>query len=255
MTMKLIAKLSPRQGAQYLLGYALWTLGVGSILHPVLLEMREGHGCSYGLIGWPTAMITTMAFSVVGFPVVLLLGHIAVRWADKGPLSALAIRIGLASLPLVGIGIVSAVLVSVEVLDHHDPMFLSPILVFPLYLGVLAWSWPVTNDSLQAHRRIALVIFAIWAASSLGLGLFLYWDMFGGSGSWLVEGRVGWYLRGWGMMYLLGASLYILGLTSRSWRPLSTSFGWGFGATVLTVVPIGIVVLGFLVVHELSCAD
>ena len=255
MTMNLIAKLPLHQGAQYLLGYALWTLGIGSILHPVLLEMREGHGCSYGLTGWPTAMITTMAFSVIGFPMVLLLAHIAVRWADKGPLSALALRVGLASLPLVGIGIVSAVLVSVEVLDHHDPIFLTPILMFPLYLGVLAWSWPVAKDSLHAHRRMALVIFAIWAASSMGLGLYLYLDMIGGSGSWLVEGRIGWYFRAWGMMYLLAASMYILGLTNRSWRPLSTSFGWGFGATVLTVVPIVIVVLGFLVVHELSCAD
>ena len=237
-----------------MLGYALWTFGVGSVLHPVLLEAREGHACSYGLGGWPAAMITAMAFSVVGFPAVLLLAHVAVRWADKGPLSALALRMGLVSLPLVGIGIVSAVLVSVETLDHHDPMFLSPILMFPLYLGVLVWSWPVAHGSLQPYRRIALIIFAIWATISLGLGLFLYSDMLGGSG-WLVESRAGWYYRAWGLMYLLAASLYIFGLSSRPWRPLAASFGWGFGATALTVAPIAIVVLGFLVVHKLYCAD
>ena len=237
-----------------MLGYALWTLGVGSVFHPVLLEARDGHACSYGLGGWPAAMITAMALSVVGFPAMLLFSRVAVRWADKGPLSALALRMGLASLPLVGIGVVSAVLVSVEALDHHDPIFLSPVLVFPVYLAVLAWSWPVTDGGSQEYRRIALIIFAMWAVISLGMGLFLYSDMLGGS-SWLVEGRAGWYYRAWGMMYLLAASLYFLGLTTRPWRPLAAYFGWGFGATVSAVTPIAILVVGFLMVHKLYCAD
>ena len=195
--MRGIAKPLSGQGALFLLGYALWSLGVGSVLHAVLLEAKQGHACSYGLGGWPAAMVTALAFSVVGFPAVLLLARVAVRWADKGRFGVLALRMGIASLPLAGIGILSVVLVSADVLDHLDPLFLSSILVFPIYLGVLAWSWPATRDSLHTYRRIALVTFAIWAAISLGMGLFLYSDILRDSG-WLVEGRAGRLFKGLG---------------------------------------------------------
>lgn len=52
----------------------------------MLLEAKEGHDCSYSLGEWPAAMVTAIVFGVVGFPMELLLSHVAVRWADKRPL-------------------------------------------------------------------------------------------------------------------------------------------------------------------------
>jgi|GEM_PF-2235701 hypothetical protein len=233
----------------YLLGYLLWTLGVGSVMHPLLYDARNGHGCSYGLTGWPAAMWVAGAMGLIVFPVLMAITRVTAGRATDLTHSALALRIGAAHLVLVPVGVVIAVLVGNGSLNEHDPLDLAPFILTPILFVVLNIGRPMRRmlPGAMVVTILPLVIVG-WRLELNDEGLNLLYS------AWIRDGSMVLYFI-WAAILLAGLATGVIAHVMKSGNAVAAQVSLVGISMLLVSVPAVLTLAGFLVAHSVYCAD
>lgn len=153
-----------RRVARYWLGYVVWTVGAGSVLGKLFFEMYEGHTRSFDIVGrevsWLVGMITVGSLGALMFPVALGLIHSLVRMVVRQSFDTLALNMGRARLAMAVLSLAFAVLVRLDYIQETRALLFVPLLVYPLYVWILARTAPIPMD-LTRGRRLAVLLAGI----------------------------------------------------------------------------------------------
>lgn len=248
----------------YLLGYLMWTLGVGSALHPLLYDPGNSHYCSYGLTGRPTSMWVVGALGLVAFPLLLAITRGILGPSSGLSHSALALRIGAAHLVLVVVGTVLAILVGTRTVSDHDSLELAPLILTPILFVVLSMSRTGSDGMRRSLLRIApgaafLIIMPL---------IIVGWriDIVGGGGSNLFyddDGhlfRTDWFRDGslvlyfiWMVTLLFGVGTGVISRLVKSGNEVAGQISLMGTSMLLVTVPTALMLVSWLIAHALYC--
>ena len=244
--------------AHYWLGYALWSIGTGSMLSATFYEMM-GH-YQFGIGGraaaWPAGIAIAGLLGLLIFPLAGSVVHWALRPGAQSSFSRLSLHLGLASVPLTVLGGVFTALVHFDYLRLSSAdivvIVFAPILSYPLHLWAMARASPMPSDADDASRRWAFLVAGIFATALFGW-MLLWYSSFLTDGA-LVFGRWLWLsMAGLAILYVAAsASFYFIATISRRWSPLAVASGWLLGAGTLSIAPPALILLGLIVVDQFS---
>ena len=248
---------SMQSARAYLLGYLMWTLGVGSVIHPLLYEGRDGHGCSYGLTGWPAAMWVAGAMGLIAFPILLVITRFTVGRSSGLSRSDLALRIGAPHLVLVFVGIVLAVLVGNGLANDHDPLDLAPLILTPILFVVLSRRQGGSVRLGQSFIRIlpgALVV-TILPLLIVGWRLDLNDEALNLLYLALIrDGSMALYFI-WATILLVGLATGVIARVMNSRNVVAEQVSLVGTSMLLVSVPAVLSLVGWLIAHSVYCAD
>ena len=156
---------SSQSTRKYLLGLIPWTLGTGSFLHPILLEARDGHSCIYGQTSWLAAMGIAAVLGLIAFPMLAAFSRALGVLASDISYAGMALRLGSAHLALTVMGLVLAVLVSIELIEGSDlgshPFYLVPLLLTPVFFVVLGLRPAPPSGFIRSLIKILPQVFVV----------------------------------------------------------------------------------------------
>ena len=238
----------------YLVGYALWSLGAGSMLSGALFALTRHYTLGIGgkAMTWPYGLAIAALLGAIFFPLLLASVHLLVRKSDRPALRTLAPRIGLVGTPLVAIGILLTVLSHLSLINEGWQILLGSLLLYPVYAWALIRLAPVPGNMSPGLKRWASRLAWMWVAVTFAFGaLWLGGTAFEAP---YVTGRG--LFRLFGLMFLVYVAsmvaLYLAGTLSRRWRPLGVAFGWIIGAWLLALAPLILVYTAVVALNNIS---
>ncbi len=109
-----------RGATPYLVGYALWSIGAGSMLSGALFALTRNYTLGIGgkAATWPYGLAIAALLGAVFFPLLVTAVHLLVRKSHRHVPSTLALRIGLLGAPLVALGILLTVLSQLSLINE-----------------------------------------------------------------------------------------------------------------------------------------
>jgi hypothetical protein len=238
----------------YLVGYALWSLGAGSMLSGALFALTRNYTLGIGgkAATWPYGLAIAALLGSVFFPLLLTGVHLLVRKSDRPALSTLAKYIGLLGTPLVAIGILLTALSQLSLINEGWQILIGSLLLYPVYAWALMKFAPAPENMPTELQRWASRLAWVWVAVTFVFGVL--W--IGGIAfeAPYVTGRG--LFRLFGLMFLVYlasmVALYLAGTLNRRWRPLGVAFGWVIGAWLLALAPLILVYTAVIALNNIS---
>lgn len=253
-----MARRPSRQSARvYLLGYALWTLGMGSVIHPILHEAKESHYCSYILTGWPASMWIAAVMGLIAFPALMAITRVTVDRTSDLPHATMALRLGAAQLVLIIVGAILAVLVGTGTLDHHDPLDLAPFVMAPIMFIVLS-AMQSNSDGLSGFIQRSwpgVIIVTILPLIMVGWRIdFNDASVDLGYSAWIRAGSLVLYYV-WAAILLIGLATGVISRVMKAGNVITEQLSLVGASMLLVTVPAVLIMVGFLLAHGVYCAD
>ena len=243
-----------RGATPYLVGYALWSIGAGSMLSGALFALTRNYTLGIGgkAATWPYGLAIAALLGAVFFPLLLTAVHLLVRKSDRPRLDMFALRIGLLGVPLVAIGILLTALSQLSLINEGFYILIGSLLFYPVYAWALMRLAPPPENMAPGLQRWATRLAWVWIAATFAIGaLWLGGIAFEAS---YVTGRG--LLRLFGLIFLVYVAsmiaLYLVGTLSHRWRPLGVAFGWVIGAWLLALTPLILVYTALIALNNIS---
>lgn len=240
---------SMQQTRVFALGLALWILGTGSVLHPMLLEVRDSHYCSYGLTGWPTAMWISASVGLLVFPIMLTIARAVSLRGLNISFAEIALRVGATHVGLIVVGIVLAIFVSTGSVGGTDPIELSPLMLTPVLFGVL-----IIRPSDQGGLFRSLISFLPRGVVLSVLPVFLLLWRLNLLNGVVADGSI-WPYFVWSVPIALGLVIGLVTAVTNFQNKITLQVSLAGTAMLLATTPTVLVLVGSLVAHELFCLD
>ena len=243
-----------RGAAPYLVGYALWSIGAGSMLSGALFALTRNYTLGIGgkAATWPYGLAIAALLGAVFFPLLLTAVHLLVRKSDQPAPSTLALRIGLLGVPLVALGILITALSQLSLINEGFYILIGSLLLYPVYAWALMRLAPPPENMAPRTQRWATRLAWVWIAATFAIGAL--W--LGGLAFEVpyVTGRGLWRLSGLIFLVYVASmvALYLDGIFGRRWWPLSITFGWVIGAWLLALTPLVLVYTALIALNNIS---